>query len=84
MAFLLLDSYGKFDLTDEALCNFLTLIATGIKKTLETSAAALLNLRKELHISSQLFVVLWVSDKVNISKAPKQIKLKTANLVDFK
>ena len=37
------------------------------KSTLETSEAALLSLRKELQISSQLFVVLWISDKVNIN-----------------
>lgn len=52
-------------LTDEALFNHLTLIATGVKITLETSEAALLSLRKELQISSQLFGVLWILDKVN-------------------
>lgn len=71
MAFLLLDNYGKFDLTDKALFNFLTLIATGMKSTLETSATTLLNVRKDFQVSSQLFVVLWVSDDVDINKAPK-------------
>lgn len=71
MAFLLLDNYGKFDLTDEALFYFLALIATGMKSTLETSATTLLNLRKELQVSRQLFVVLWLSDDADVNKAPK-------------
>lgn len=71
MAFLLLDNYGKFDLTDEALFYFLALIATGMKSTLETSATTLLNLRKELQVSPQLFVVLWLSDDADVNKAPK-------------
>lgn len=50
-----------------------------LKSTRETSATILLILRKELQISSQLFVVLWVSDDVN-----KTTKLETFNLVDFK
>lgn len=57
MVFLLLDNYGKFDLTDDALSKFITLSSAGIKSTLETSAT-LLNLRKGFQVSSQLFAVL--------------------------
>lgn len=57
MVFLLLDNYGKFDLTDDALFKFITLSSAGIKSTLEISAI-LLNLRKEFQVSFQLFVVL--------------------------
>lgn len=57
MVFLLLDNYGKFDLTDDALFKFIPLSSAGIRSTLETSAT-LLNLRKEFQVSSQLFVVL--------------------------
>lgn len=59
-------------------------IDTVLKNTLETSATILLILRKELQISSQLFVVLWVSDDVDVNKTPRWTKLETANLVDFK
>lgn len=59
-------------------------IVAVLKSTLETSATILLILRKQLQISSQLFVVLWVSDDVDVNKAPKWIKMETANLVDFK
>lgn len=81
--FLMLDNYGKFDLTDDTLYKCIPLSSAGIKSTLETSAT-LLNLRKEFQVSFQLFVVLWVSDDADVNKTPKWLKLKATNLADFK
>lgn len=79
VSFLLLDSYRKFGLTDEALLCSLVPILTVLKNTLETSVAALLNWQSEFKVSYQLFAALWMSDDVDVHKSPKWIKMKIAD-----